>query len=159
MRHLPHANKCFTKAGMAAGTTSTLTTANAQEFSIMGKSYKKAATSNEVTPTTDAITGAAFLPIAAGKGSVFSICRDVAGGLKVIQGQIVDLSPLGAFVHAPWFGPSSNDLAPIGYILVRAAVGAATWTFGTSNLTGPPSNVTIAYVDCVDGLPSRPQIA
>lgn len=151
-------NEAFTKAGMAAGTTTTLTTANAQQFSIKGKSYLKAATSNEATPTTDAVTGSAFTAITAGKAGVFTICRDAAGALKVIQGQIVDLVN-GAIGHAPWFGPESIDLAPIGYIIVKAATGAAAWTFGSSNLNGPPSNVTITYVDCAGGLPPRPQIS
>jgi hypothetical protein len=159
MFHQENANKCYTKVGLAAGTTTTLTSANAAQFSIMGKSYLKAAASNEATPTTDALTGAAFLPIAAGRGGVFTICRDSGGNLKVVQGQVVDLSPLGQFVHAPWFGPQSNDLAPVGYITVKAATGATTWTFGSSNLAGPPSNVTFAFVDCAGGMPARPQIA
>lgn len=156
---LENANKAFTKAGMSAGTTTTLTTANAQEISIVGKSYKKAATSNEATPTTDAITGAAFIGVAANQGSVFTILRDSGGNLKVAQGQVVALNSLGQFVQAPWFAPSSNDLAPIGYILVKVASGGATWTFGSSNLAGPPANTTITYVDCAGGMPPRPQIS
>jgi hypothetical protein len=159
MLHHENANKCFTKAGLTAGTTTTLTSANAMELSIGNKSYKKAATTNEATPTTDALTGVAFLPITAGKGGVFTTCRDAAGALKVVQGQIVDLDPLGGFIHAPWFGPQKQELAPYGYILIKAATGAASWTFGASNLAGPPSNVTITYVDCANGMPGRPQIA
>ena len=158
MFHLDNANKCFTKAGLAAGTTTTLTTANIQQVSIMGKSIQKAATSNEATPTVDAITGLPFVALPAGKGSVFTINRDLAGALKVSQGQVVDLSPSGQFVSAPWFAPQDNALCPIGYILVKAQAGAATWTFGSSNLTGPPSNVAITYTDCANGLPPRPQI-
>lgn len=157
MFHQENANKCFTKVGLAAGTTTTLTSANAAQFSIMGKSYLKAAASNEATPTTDAITGAAFTPVVAGKGCVFTVFRDVNGALKVGQGQIVDLSPLGQFVHAPWFCPQDNALAPVGYILVKCATGASAWTFGSSNLAGPPSNVTFTFVDCAGGMPARPQ--
>lgn len=159
MLHHENANKCFTKAGLAAGTTTTLTSANAMQCSIGNKSILKAAASNEATPTTDALTGAAFLPIAAGYGGVFTVCRDAAGALKVIQGQVVALDASGQFIHAPWFGPQKNDLAPYGYILVKCATGATTWTFGSSNLSGPPANVTITYVDCANGMPPRPQIA
>lgn len=154
MFHQENANKCFTKVGMAAGTTSTLTTANAAQLSIMGKSVLKAATSNQVTPTTDAITGAAFTPITAGRTGVFTVFYDAAGALKVGQGQIVENGTL-----APWFCPQDNALAPVGYILVRCNTGAAAWTFGTSNLTGPPSNVVITYVDCAGGMPPRPQLS
>ncbi len=153
-----NANKCFTKAGMAAGTTTTLTTANTQEFSIGGKSYKKAGTSNEATPTTDIVTGAAFVAVAVGKASVFTIFRNTSGALKVGQGQIVDLDASGNFILGPWFCPQLNDHAPIGYILVQVGSTGSAWTFGSSNLSGPPTGVTFTIVDCTDGMPPRPQI-
>lgn len=159
MLHHENANKSLTDAGLAAGTTTTLTTGGAQVYTIGNKVYTVAATSNEATPTLDAITGAAFKAIAAGYGGVFTVCRNAAGALKVVQGQVVALDPLGGFIHAPWFGPEDGDLAPIGYILVKAATGATTWTFGSSNLAGPPANVTITYVDCANGMPARPQIS
>lgn len=151
-------NKCFTKAGLAVGTTTTLTTANVQECTIGGKSVKKAATPNEATPTTDAITGAAFTGVAAGKACVFTLCRDISGALKAIQGQIVDLVN-AEIVLGPWYGPDSKDLAPIGSVLVKCATGAATWTFGSSNFSGPPSNVTFTFTDFAGGMPARPQAA
>lgn len=159
MFHQENANKCYTKAGLAAGTTTTLTSANTMEFSIIGKSYKKTAATNEATPTTDIVTGNAFLPIAAGYGSVFTVFRNTSGALKVGQGQVVPLDANGAFINAPQFCPQLNDHAPYGYILVKAATGATTWTFGSSNLAGPPSNVTITYVDCTGGMPPRPQVS
>lgn len=151
-------NKSTTKAGLAVGTTTTLTTANAQEFEIIGKAYKKAATSNEATPTTDFITGAAFVGVQANKGCVFLIGRDVSGNLKAAQGQIVDLDASGSFILGPWFPPPSNDIAPIGYILVKCGSTASTWTFGSSNFAGPPTGVTFTIVDCQEH-PARPQIS
>lgn len=151
-------NKCFTKAGLAVGSTTTLTTANAQECAIQGEAVKKAATSNEATPTTDYFTGAAFTGIRAGQAGVFTICRNAAGDMKVIQGQIVDLVN-GDIVLGPWYGPDHKDLAPIGSVLVKCATGASTWTFGSSNFSGPPSNVTFAFTDFVGGMPARPQAA
>lgn len=149
---------CTSKAGMAAGTTTTLTTANTQLFCIGGKAYTKAGVSNEATPTTDAATGAAFNGVAAGYGSVFVICRDSSGNLKAVQGQVVALDASGLFVNAPQFPGIPDSLCPIGYIVVKAATGASTWTFGSSNLAGPPSNVTFAFVDCMT-LPGRPQVS
>ena len=159
---------CTTVAGMAAGTTTTLTTANVQLFSIKGKAYTKAATSNEATPTTDGLTGAAFVAIPAGSataayGCVFVICRNSAGALKVVQGplQATDLVASGAnssFIVAPQLPAIPDTLCPIGYIVVKVGTSGSAWTFGTSNLTGPPSNVGIAYVDCMT-LPDRPQVS
>lgn len=154
MFHQENANKCFTKAGLAAGTTTTLTTGNIADMSIMGKAVRKAATSNQATPTTDAITGAAFTPIVAGKTGVFTVFYDASGNLKVGQGQIVDNGGL-----APWFCPQDNALAPVGYILTRCNTGAAAWTFGSSNLAGPPANTVITFVDCAGGMPPRPQLS
>ncbi len=151
-------NKCNTKAGLAVGTTTTITTANIQECSIRGEAVKKAATSNEATPTTDYITGAAFLGVAPSKACVFTLCRNAAGELKAIQGQIVDLVG-GAIALGPWYGPDHPDLAPIGSVLVTCGSTASTWTFGTSNFSGPPTGVTFAFTDFVGGMPARPQAA
>jgi hypothetical protein len=150
-------NTCTTKAGLGVGTTTTLTTANIQQTSIKGISYSKAATSNEATPTTDAVTGAAFLPVAANKACVFTLCRDSSGGLKAIQGQIVDNPTVGGVVHGPWYGPDLTTLAPIGSVLVKCASTASTWTFGSSNFAGPPTGVTFSFEDWAGGVPPRPR--
>lgn len=149
---------CTTKAGMSAGTTTTLTTANTQLYCIGGKAFTKAAASNEATPTTDAATGAAFVGVAAGYGSVYVICRDASAALKAVQGQVVALDASGNFVTAPQFPGVPDSLCPIGYIVVKAAAGASTWVFGSSNLAGPPSNVSFSFVDCMT-LPGRPQVS
>lgn len=149
------ANVCYSCAGLAAGATTTLTSANAVHYTIAGKGYTKAAASNEATPTTDINTGAAFVALAAGKGSVFTVFRNTSGDLKVGQGTVVDLDALGNFVNNPWFCPVPSDHAPVGYILVKAKTGATTWTFGSSNLAGPPSNVVITYVNATGGMPAK----
>lgn len=158
-----------TKAGLIAGTTSTLTIANAMVYSIFGKCYSKGATSNIVTPTTDATTGLAFKPIPAGAisstnvvtayGSVFSIGLDSGGNLKVSQGDIKQLDTAGSgFVDAPQLPELPDTVCPIGYLVVKGASNNAAWTFGTSNLTGPPTGITLAWQDTI-GLPYRPQVA
>lgn len=151
-------NKCNSKAGLAVGTTTTLTTGNIAECSIRGKAVKKAATSNMATPTTDAVTGAAFTGIAPSKYGVFVICLDASGNLKAVQGQISDLVG-GNIVLGPWYGPDSPDLVPIGAVLVKCASNASTWTFGSSNFSGPPTGVTFTFTDFVGGMPARPQAA
>ena len=151
-------NKCFTKAGLAAGTTTTLTTANAQECVIQGKAVKKAATSNEATPTTDVVTGAAFAAVPPSKACVFTLCRDAAGALKAIQGQIVD-NIGGNLVLGPWYGPDLPTVAPIGSVLVKCASNASAWTFGSSNFSGPPTGVTFVFTDFAGGVPPRPQVS
>lgn len=144
------------KAGLAAGTTTTLSMANQVDFSIKGKAYRKAATTNEATPTTDAVTAAAFAAIGVSKGSVFTICRDSSGALQVVQGSIETLDSAGNFTKAPRFGPQPDTLCPIGYLLVQVGATGAAWTFSSSNLAGPPTGVTLTWVD-VFTLPDRPQ--
>ena len=150
-------NEASTKAGLGVGTTTTLTTANVQQWSIKGIAYTKAATSNEATPTTDSMTAAAFLPVAANKACVFTICRDTSGGLKAIQGQIVDNPAVGGVVHGPWYGPDLSTLAPIGSVLVKCGATASAWTFGASNFAGPPTGVTFAFEDWAGGVAPRPR--
>lgn len=148
----------FPPATLVAGTTTTLTTTGTTSYCIKGKAYDKTAITNGATPTTDAATGAAFTGIAANKGGVFTIGLDSAGAIKVTQGSIVDLNAAGAFIQAPQFGPCPDSVCPIGYLVVKVASGGATWTFGSSNLAGPPANTTLTFVRVVT-MPDRPQIS
>ena len=149
-------NRCFTNAGLAVGTTTTLTSANAMQCSIRGKAVLKAAATNEATPTTDAHTGAAFTPVRTSQAGIFTLCRDASGNLKVIQGQIVDLVggevPLGL-----WYGPDNPDLAPYGSVLVKVGSTGSAWTFGASNFAGPPTGVTFSFENWAGGVPARPR--
>lgn len=154
----PPLTLCTTKAGMSAGTTTTLTTANTQLYCINGKAFTKAGTSNEATPTLDSATGVAFVGITANNGAVFTICRDASGNLKAVQGGIVALDASGNFVLAPQFGALPDNLCPIGYLVVKAGATASTWTFGASNLAGPPTGVTFSFTDVMT-LPGRPQVS
>jgi hypothetical protein len=156
MRFPENGNMCTTKAGLAVGTTTTLTTANTQLYSLLGKAFTKAGVSNEATPTTDARTAAAFVAVGVSKGSVFVVCRDSGGNLKVCQGEVVGLDQSNAFQDGPEFPPIPDTLCPIGYILVKVGTTGSAWTFGTSNLAGPPTGVVVTYVDCFV-LPDRPQ--
>ncbi len=153
-----------TKAGLTAGTTTTYTTANTVQYSIRGKAYSKTAVTNGATPTTDATTGSAFAAIAAGYGSVFVFGFDKDGTIKVSQGSVEALdgsTTSGAtakFIRAPQFPAVPDTVCPFGYATVLVGSAGSAWTFGSSNLAGPPSNVGINFVDC-QTLPDRPQVA
>ena len=149
----------LTKAGLAVGTTTTTTTTNSlvMYYGIKGKMYTFTGASNGATPTTDAVTGAAFLPIGVNKAGVFVWCLDTSGALKVVQGQIVDYSDAGVFASAPQFPGIPDTLCPIGYELVKIISTGAAWTMGTSNQASG-TGITKVLIDCMT-MPDRPQIA
>jgi hypothetical protein len=160
---------CVSKAGLIAGTTSTISTANPVTYCVKGKCAPiKATTANIVTPTVDYATGLPFNPILPNFGSVFTIGLDFAGNLRVVQGQVLALDKSGNFFVAPQFGgfgppgsaPSANDFCPIGYVVVKAGATAAVggWVFGTSAFAGPPTGVTFAFQDLL-AMPDHPQVA
>lgn len=146
-------NLCLDKAGLTAGTTTTYTTAAAVAYAIKGKLYSKAAVTNGATPTTDFATGAAFKPVPIGFTSVFLLGFDAGGTVRVCQGTI---EATGG--NAPQFPTCPNTMTAVGYIVVNVGTTGAAWTFGTSNLAGPPTGVTFSFQDilCV---PDRPQVS
>jgi hypothetical protein len=149
---------CLSKAAVAAGTTSTLSTTGTTIYSIRGKMYSTAAKTNAATPTLDFGTGKGFLPVLPGYGSVFTIGLDASGGLQAVQGSIVPLNGDGTFGIAPQFGEEQNNFCAIAYILVKAGStsAAAGWTFGASNFAGPPTGVVFVMQDLMQK-PDRPQ--
>lgn len=148
----------LSKVTLAAGSTTTISTTGTTTFAIRGKAYTKAAISNGATPTTDYATGLAFLPVAANQGSVYSVCLDSGGNVRVIQGTVVPLDATGAFILAPQFGVLPEDVAMIGYIVIKAgSTAVGTWLFGTNNLSSV-TGITYTFVDTV-GEPDRPQIS
>lgn len=150
-----------TIGGLAAGTTTTITIANDVQYCIKGPGYKKSAVSNAATPTTDATTGLAFVAVAVGYGCAFVVGLTSAGAISVSQGPQYVLSgeASGAntttLIGAMQRPIVPDTVCPIGYIVVEVGASGAAWTFGSSNLAGPPSNVGIAYTD-VFTLPGRP---
>ena len=160
------ANMCTSYAALAAGTTTTFSTTGATLYSINGRAYSTAAGTNAATPTTDAVTGAAFNAVGASQGCVFVVAYDgdstAANAINVIQSTIVDLDAAtdGAnaqFVEGmPDFPYIPDTLTPIGYIVTRVGASGTAWTFGSSNLAGPPSNVKHDFRS-VMVLPDRPQ--
>lgn len=153
---------CTSKAGLAAGTTSTYSTTGATLYCIRGKAYSAAAAANAATSTTDANTGLAFPAQAIGTGSVYVFGYNAAGAVRVVQGQVVTLDASGAFAIAPQFPVIPDTVCAFGYLLVQlapatAAVPAvAAWTFGANNQAAV-TGVTYQRQDLMT-IPDRPQI-
>jgi hypothetical protein len=155
-------NMAMLAAGLAAGTTTTLSTTATVPFCINGKAYSKTAITNGATPTTDAANSLAFRPVPANTGSVFVACFDASGNVKVCQGEVTNLDPAsGLFTNAPEFPTIPDTLTPIGYIIIKAAstyVATTTgWLFGTHNLSAV-TGITYTFVDVMT-LPTRPQVS
>lgn len=151
---------CLSKAALAAGTTTTISTTGTTVYCIRGKAYSKGAITNGATPTTDASTGAAFVGVVANKGSVFLIGFNANGDVKCVQGSIENLDSAGNFIVAPQFNGPPTDFCPIGYLVIKAgstANATTGWIFGTSNNTSV-TGITYTWTDVV-GVPDRPQIS
>lgn len=149
---------CLSAATLAAGTTTTITTTGATVYAIDGKAYTTAALTNQAHPTTDVNTGAAFVGVPIGYGSVFVYGYNAAKALKCAQGQVVALDSAYNFTVAPQFPAMPADFCPIGYMTIKAGAGSSTWTAATSNQSAA-TGITYARQDVALGLPARPQIA
>lgn len=154
-----------TKAGLAAGTTTTYSTTATVIFGIRSKAFSKTAVTNGATPVVDIVDGLAFTPLTfpasstvGGQGSVFVFAFNAAGTIGVAQGSVEQLDVTGAFVIAPQFPVIPDTYCPFGYLVVKLGPTAvANWTFGTNNLSAV-TGVTYTFVD-IFTLPDRPQIA
>lgn len=154
-----------TKAGLAAGTTTTYSTTATVIYGIRSKAFSKTAVTNGATPVVDVTDGLAFTPLAfpasasvGGQGSVFVFAFNAAGTLGVAQGTVEQLDVTGAFVIAPQFPVIPDTYCPFGYLVVKLGPTAvANWLFGTNNLSAV-TGVTYTFVDCFT-IPDRPQIA
>jgi hypothetical protein len=150
---------CLSKATLAAGTTSTISTTGTTAYVIRSKAYAKSAISNGATPTTDAATGLAFPSLSANQGAVVLVGLDASGNVKAVQGGIQALDVSGNFLIAPQFGPIPDNFCPIGYIVLKAgSTLSGTFTFGSSNLSGV-TGMTYTFVDVALGMPDRPQVS
>lgn len=150
---------CTLKATLAAGTTSTLSSTGTIYYSIRGKAYSHAALSNTATPTTDATTAAAFVPIVTNTGAVIVIGFNAAGTLKAAQGPLQALDTSGLFINSPQFPALPDDFCPVGYEVIKAGstASAAGWVFGTNNQASV-TGITYTLVDVMT-LPDRPQVS
>lgn len=155
----------FVKATpVLTGGATTLTATAAPVCAINGKfASTLGIMSGEASPTTDAVTGAAFVAITPGKACAFVLGVNLAdGSLKACQGALVDTytgvtTTVGAFKIAPQFPSLPDDFCPFAYFLARGAPSLTTWTFGTDNWNA--SSVTCSAVVDIATLPARPQIS
>lgn len=149
---------CLSKATLAAGTTTTISTTGTTTYTIQGKAYTKTAITNGATPTTDAATGAAFPSFSANNGTVVVVGLNAAGSVVAAQGTTQGLDVSGAFIQAPLMPNVPDTMCPIGYIILKGgSTLASAFTFGSSNLSSV-TGMTYTFVD-VTMLPMRPQIA
>jgi hypothetical protein len=121
---------------------------------INGKLTPRAAVTDGATPTTDAVTGAAFRPLTANRGCVIvwalegSTVRCMQGPIEVLDG--------GVFQIAPKFPNVPDTMAPFAYQVLKAGATAGTITFGSSNWNATGFTNVIQNVAV---LPDRPQVA
>lgn len=112
-----------------------------------------AANSGVATPTTDAVTGAAFLPLTASKGCVFLWQVTPAEVDNVTQGKIVDLDAQGNFTWTlPSWPPIADGTVAYAYAVIKASAAASTWTFGSSNWNATGISIVVKNIST---LPSR----
>lgn len=128
-------------------------------YCIGGKAYVLSATADGETPTTDAVTGAAFSTLTGtatgGQVSVFVWCLDAAGAAKVVQGEVITVGADGGVVSAPEFPTIPDTLCPFAYQILGKYGVAATCAFGTTNWSSYTSNTITNLL----AMPARPQQA
>ena len=79
------------------------------------------------------------------------------GSITALDGSSAD-GAVAKFINAPQFPIVPSTLCPFAYVVVKVGSGGAAWTFGASNLAGPPSNVGIAFQNVMT-MPGFPQVA
>jgi len=163
MQFDPIYNRCTTSGLLTAtGAETVHDTTVTIAFSIEGKAYTKTAITDGATPTTDAVTGSAFVALqgagssAGGKGCAFVWCLDSSGNVKVAQGPVVDVDSTGAFapVGAPQLPALPSNLTPFAYSISKHYGVSTTFTFGTDNWNKSGHTHAIQNVHV---LPRRPQ--
>lgn len=115
-------------------------------------------------PATDAVTGVAFVAMAANRATILVFGQPLAGGspLLVAQGSVEVTAPgvgavAGAFITHPQLPSLPDNFCPLAYVVVRTAPDAAAWTAGTSNWNA--TGVTTGTVRNVHTLPRRPLVS
>jgi hypothetical protein len=154
------------KTGLIKGTTSTITTTVTSAGMINGKYVTgKTALTNSAIPTTDAITGSAFVALTDNQATVFVVGQKADATVQMAQGTIVPTqigvtTTAGDFINAPQFPVLPDDFMVWGYVLCRTAPSAGNFLVGTAttgdwDATGVTSS---QFVQC-GVLPDRPVTA
>ena len=151
-----------TSVAFVLGTTSTYTTTVTSECVIDGVfGTTLGAQTNTASPTTDAATGAAFVPLTDNQATVLVWGITLGGAIALCQGsieatQVGVTTTAGAFLKAPQFPNLPDDFCPIAYNLVRTAPSASDFTPGTSSWTA--TGITCSVAKNISVLPARPRI-
>jgi len=153
-------NKAVT-SGINATTATTFSTTPAgtsavMQYCVKGKACNKAAISGGTTPTTDAVTGAAFTALTANQGCVYVYGLDAGGNIKAIAGTIQTLDSGGSFTSRSEFPFVPDTIAPFAYVVCKNGSTGSAWTIGTSNWDA--TGMTATPVDVLT-LPARPQVS
>lgn len=148
----------LSKCGAVAGTTSTFTSSASTVAVINGKfTTALTAQTNAATPTTDAATGQAFVPMLPSQCCALVFGVNAAGALQMCQGKVIPAASNGALVNDPQFPGLPNDFCAIAYTIVSTTSAASPWTPGTGSWTA--TGVAATTFQNVAQLPNRPQAA
>ena len=137
----------------ATGTETLYDTTVAIPYCINGIGYSFATKNSQASPAVDAVTGAAFVPLAADEACCFVWCVDANAAIKAVQGSIVDVDgDTDVRVVDPPYPMIPATLCPIAVQVIQTAGTSSAWTFGSSNWDA--TGVTDVIVN-VFTLPSR----
>lgn len=163
----------LTKAALTAtGAETVYDTTGTMLCVLNGNEFTKAAVTDGVTPTTDANTGAPFVPLygggsvanTPGEGTIFVWMVNAAGTVRVAQSlrspghqRAYPLDMLGNFTAQggkPNLPPIPEGFVPFAIMTVRAGATASAsgWILGTNNWNATGITVTIQDINT---LPSR----
>lgn len=140
-----------TSAGFAAGTTTTYTNTNNINFGVNGFGYVKASGSNLTQPTTDLLTGVAFVTVPLSSGCTFLYMLNAAGTIFVAQSALSTIpssvtdggAATAIFEVAPRWPRVPEGYAPYAWLTVKVGSSGTAWLLGTSN-SASVSNVGYA---------------
>src|SRR5690242_15653742 len=126
-------NRCTTSGLLTAtGAETVHDTTVTIAYCVNGKSTTKTAITDGATPTTDAVTGAAFVAFGPSQGTVVVWALTAGGTVKCAQGSIETWDGT-AFQVAPKFPNLPDTMTPFAYQVLKASSTASAITFGTSN--------------------------
>lgn len=126
------------------------------DYSIDGRTYRKATVADGAAITTDQNTGAAFVPLQPDEGCVFVWCLNAAGTVSVAQGAIATIDGVtDAFKDpgAPQFPFIADEYCPFAYSIHQTTGASSAFQFGVSNWNA--TGLTDVVIN-VATLPVRP---
>ena len=153
-------------AGLAAGTTTTMTVGVAPLVSLGGKfgtTTLSASANQAITPTLDAVTGVAFAPVLPNTCAAIVFGVNAAGTMQAVQGAASPTNAgvtttVGTFLTAPQWPAIPDTMVPMAYTIVRAAP-SLTGGFIAGSTQWAASGASCTTFANISTLPDRPQVA